>query len=198
MYMLKRILQMLCIFASISLLAYLFYGIWQESRIPIKANETTSFTHFTLPASPSSPSGTYQASFIETSYKGYPTIATLAIPSIELDVPVFATYTEETLSMSATKFYGPNPNTTGNFCIVGHNYNRENMFHNLKNVSIGDTLFLTDAEHGRGTYHIASLYKVAPTDISPLSQETNGETQITLITCTNYSNMRLIVKATKI
>lgn len=144
------------------------------------------------------PFGTYQSQFVETEYKGYNTIAKLFIPKIELDVYVFRDYTEETLALSATKFYGPNPNEIGNFCIAGHNYNKENMFSHLIDLSIGDTLYLIDNTHGRGTYHIYDIYKVVPTDISPLSQETNGSTEVTLITCTNYSSKRLIVKAIKI
>jgi len=142
--------------------------------------------------------GTYQSQFVETTYKGHATIAKLFIPKIDLDVYVFKEYTEETLALSATKFYGPNPNEPGNLCIAGHNYNKENMFHHLIDLSIGDTLFLTDNTHGRGTYRIYDIYKVVPTEISPLSQKTNGATEITLITCTNYSSKRLIVKAIQI
>ena len=40
-----------------------------------------------------------------------------------------------------------------------------------------------------------ATYKVEPENTKPLSQETRGDTEITLITCSDFSSMRIIVKA---
>ena len=191
----KRSIYLICLIAIVLCLLYLAYGFWREYRIPEAASPSPTITTLTLP---DAPMGTYQTEFVDTTYEGYPIIAQLTIPAIDLNIPVLATYSEETLAISATKFYGPAPNEIGNFCIAGHNYPKPNMFNHLIDLSIGDTIYLTDNENGRGTYRIYDLYKVVPTDISPLSQETNGATEITLITCTNYSSKRFIVKAVKI
>ena len=69
------------------------------------------------------------------------------------------------------------------------------MFRNLKNLSIGDNLFIIDNKKGRVEYEIFDIYIVNPKDVACLSQETKGEKQVTLITCTNDSKERIIVKA---
>lgn len=57
----------------------------------------------------------------------YTTIATVSIPKLNLQYPVLdgetdsAEETEALLKISPTKFWGPEPNEVGNFCIVGHN-----------------------------------------------------------------------------
>ena len=64
---------------------------------------------------------------ILTTYKGYPVIAKLEIPKIDLETYVISEYSEQALGVSVTKFYGGNPNEVGNFCIAGHNYVTKNM-----------------------------------------------------------------------
>ena len=68
------------------------------------------------------------------------------------------------------------------------------MFKNLINVNIDDKIFLTDNTNGKHEYIVYEKYKVDCSDISPLSQNTNIR-ELTLITCVNYSNSRLIIKA---
>lgn len=128
-------------------------------------------------------------------YKGYKVISKLEIPKIDLETYVLEKYLEETLNVSVVKFYGANPNEIGNFCIAGHNFKNKNMFRNLKNLSIGDNLFIIDNKKGRVEYEIFDIYIVNPEDVACLSQETKGEKQVTLITCTNDSKERIIVKA---
>ena len=131
-------------------------------------------------------------------YKGYQVIAKLEIPTINLETYILQKYSEETLNISVTKFWGANPNTAGNFCIAGHNFKNENMFRNLKKLKIGDRLFISDNKVGKVEYEIYDLYKVIPEDVSCLSQETNGKKEVTLITCTTDSKERIIVKALEI
>ena len=69
------------------------------------------------------------------------------------------------------------------------------MFKNLKKLSVGDNLFIIDNDIGRVEYEIFDIYKVSPNDVACLSQETNGKREVTLITCTNDSKERIIVKA---
>lgn len=130
-------------------------------------------------------------------YNGYPVIAKLKIPKIELETYILENYSESALNISVTKFWGANPNEIGNFCIVGHNFKRNNMFHNLKNLELGDRLFISDNNVGIVEYEIYDLYKVMPEDISVLSQETDVK-QVTLITCTSDSKKRIIVKAKEV
>ena len=133
-----------------------------------------------------------------TTYKGYPVIAKLEIPKINLETYVISEYSNQALGVSVTKFYGGNPNEVGNFCIAGHNYITKNMFHDLKKLSIGDTFSLIDNNRKEGMYKIYLVETVEPNETQCLSQKTDGRIEVTLITCTTDSSKRIIVKAVKI
>ena len=133
-----------------------------------------------------------------TTYKGYPVIAKLEIPKINLETYVISEYSNQALGVSVTKFYGGNPNEVGNFCIAGHNYITKNMFHDLKKLSIGDTFSLIDNNRKEGMYKIYLVETVEPNETQCLSQKTDGRIEVTLITCTADSSKRIIVKAVKI
>lgn len=133
-----------------------------------------------------------------TTYKGYPVIAKLEIPKINLETYVISEYSNQALGVSVTKFYGGNPNEVGNFCIAGHNYITKNMFHDLKKLDIGDTFTLIDTNHQKGMYKIYLVKTVEPDETQCLSQKTDGRIEVTLITCTTDSSKRIIVKAVKI
>lgn len=133
---------------------------------------------------------------IET-YKGYDVCAKLEIPKISLETYVLKNYSTYVLNVSVTKFWGADPNEVGNFCIAGHNFQNKNMFRNLKNLEIGDKLFVTDNNIGKVEYEIYNMNTVLPNNVDCLSQETNYK-EVTLITCTNDSKKRIIVKAKEI
>lgn len=135
---------------------------------------------------------------IEEQYKGYLVSAKLEIPAISLETYILKKYSEEALNVSVTKFWGAEPNEIGNLCIAGHNFQNKNMFHDLKDLKIGDTLFISDNNIGKVEYNIYDLYKVLPNDVSCLSQETRGRREVTLITCTNDSKERIIVKCREV
>ena len=140
----------------------------------------------------------YPKEEVVNEYKGYQVIARLEIPTINLETYILQKYSEETLNISVTKFWGADPNTEGNFCVAGHNFKNKNMFRNLKKLEIGNKLFILDNAIGKVEYEVYDLYKVLPEDVSCLSQETNGKKEVTLITCTSDSKERIIVKAREI
>ena len=131
-------------------------------------------------------------------YKGYNVSAKLTIPKIDLETYVFEDYDEEAMWLCPTKYFGPEPNEAGNYCIAAHNYNKENMFNHIIELEEGDSIFLSDNKKGQVKYEVYDIYKAEPTDNSPLEQNTNGQKEMTLITCSDYSSKRIIVKARKI
>lgn len=135
---------------------------------------------------------------IEKTYKGYHVCAKLEIPSISLVTNVLKNYSTSALNVSATKFWGVDPNQIGNFCVAGHNFKNKNMFRNLKKLNVGDKLFVTDEKIGKVEYEIFDIYKVFPEDTSCLTSSVAGEREVTLITCTNDSKQRIIVKAKEV
>ena len=83
----------------------------------------------------------------------------------------------------------------GNFCVAGHNFQRKTMFSKLKKLKIKDKIILEDNKNGRTEYEIYEIYKVEPSNVTCLSQETKGKKELTLITCTSDSKKRIIVKS---
>lgn len=132
-------------------------------------------------------------------YKNYEVLAKLEIPNIKLETYVLKTCTDDSLNKSVAMFWGTNPNEIGNCCVAGHNAPRNNnMFYNLKKLEIGNTLTISDNDIGKVQYEIYDIYNVLPEDVTCLSQETNGKREVTLITCTNDSSKRTIVKAREV
>ncbi len=127
----------------------------------------------------------------------YYATATINIPSIDCTYPILNETTDELLKISPTKFWGPEPNDVGNFCIVGHNYRSNKFFSHVPDVEIGEIIEITDIYNKKETvrYKIYDKYIVEPEDVNCTSQRTNGLREITLITCTDDSKQRVIVKA---
>lgn len=136
----------------------------------------------------------YQASNGET----YITEATLNIPALGINYPVLSETSEELLKVSLNKFWGPSPNEVGNYCIVGHNYTNKKMFGKLAEIENGDTVDLTSTNGEVVTYVVYNKYIVEPDDVACTSQLTNGQREVTLITCTNHGKQRLVVKAREV
>lgn len=131
----------------------------------------------------------------------YATIGTVSIPKINVTYPIIdgatdtAEETEELLKISPTKFWGPNPNEVGNFCIVGHNYRNARFFSKVPTLQMGDIVQVTDLLGKTIQYKVYNKYQVDPTDVSCTTQLTNGKKEVTLITCTDDSKHRVVVKA---
>ena len=124
----------------------------------------------------------------------YTTEAILKISKINIEYPILSATSEALLFVSLNKYWGPEPNEVGNYCIVGHYYENGKMFGKLHKLKNGDTAELTDLNGNTITYQVYNKYVVEPTDTSCTSQLTNGRRELTLITCTNGGKQRLVVK----
>lgn len=82
----------------------------------------------------------------------------------------------------------------GNFCIAGHN--QDGIFKRLDELEMGDEITMIDKQEQSVNYKVTEIASTEPTDLE-LLRKTEGKTQITLITCENYSTKRLIVRAEK-
>ena len=127
--------------------------------------------------------------------KTYEIVAILYIPTLEIEYPVFSSTSTELLKVSLNKYWGPNPNKVGNFCILGHNYNDDRFFGKLNKINIGDYIQLTDMTGKTLQYEVYDTFIVDPSDTSCTSQLTGGNKEITLITCTKDFKQRFVVKS---
>lgn len=136
----------------------------------------------------------------EDGYK-YTKVASINIPKINVKYVIIdgetdsEEETEALLKISPIKFWGPDPNQVGNFCIVGHNYRNTKFFSKVPTLENGDIIEITDYTGKTLKYSVYNKYQVKPEDRSCTSQYTNGKKEITIITCTDDSKERVIVKA---
>lgn len=133
-----------------------------------------------------------------TEIEGTEVIGKLEIPKINLTTYILLDTSKETLNKSVTRLCGPSVNGLGNLCITGHNYRNSKMFGNLKKVEINDKIYVTGKNGQRVEYVVYDIYTVYPKEVECLSQDTNYERQLTLITCTTGAIKRLVVKATEV
>lgn len=131
----------------------------------------------------------------------YTTVAVVEIPKINITYPVIYSEdtseqaTEDLLKISVVKYWGPEANQPGNFCIVGHNYHNKRFFSKAATLENGDSIYITDTNNKTLEYKVYNNYVVEPNDLKCTSQLTNGATDITLITCTMTGKQRTIIKA---
>ena len=140
------------------------------------------------------PQTEYQASNGEK----YTIIGIINIPKINVNYPILSSTSDALLKISPCKFWGPNPHEIGNFCIVGHNYRNSKFFSKVPTLEVGDTIELTDMNGKMMKYEVYDKYTVDPTDVACTSQLTHGNREVTLITCTNDSKQRVVVKTREI
>ena len=111
-----------------------------------------------------------------------------------LDYPILSDTSVELLKVSVCRFHGGNPNEVGNLCIAGHNYRNNRFFSKVDTLSIGDIIEITDLSKRTLQYEIYDIHTVDENDRSDTTQYTNGRKEVTLITCTDDSKERIIVR----
>ena len=119
------------------------------------------------------------------------------LPSLQINYVILDGASGENLDISITKVTGPDMNETGNLVLAGHNMRNGSLFGKLKKATIDDAIFLTDEKGNKTEYSITKMYTVKDTNLAPLEQNRKG-VQLTLITCTDNNENRLIVVAEKV
>ena len=196
----KYIISIIILMTIISLMIWLVIEKYQDTKIPVREQQITSIENnieentIIVSKQNTNKQKEYPKEEIIQEYKGYDVCAKLEIPSIKLETYVLKNYSVQALSISVTKFWGANPNQIGNFCIAGHNFKNSNMFSNLKKLEIGEKIYVTDNDIGEVEYTIYNIEKVIPENVECLDQDTKNR-EVTLITCTSDSSLRIIVQA---
>ena len=117
----------------------------------------------------------------------------IEIPKIELEYSIFNNCNEELLKILPCKFYGVNLGEKGNICIAGHNYNDSRFFGKLNRLKNGDEIHISDLNGKKFIYCVYNKYEVSPNNFECLKSIKDYE--LTLLTCDNVNNKRLIIKA---
>uniref|UniRef100_Q01WM4 Sortase family protein n=1 Tax=Solibacter usitatus (strain Ellin6076) TaxID=234267 RepID=Q01WM4_SOLUE len=106
-------------------------------------------------------------------------VGKLEVTRLHISAMVREGVDEATLAIAAGRIpHTALPGTIGNVGIAAH---RDTLFHNLKDVRLGDEIKLTTLE-GEYVYRVVSRRIVAPSDVWILDL-TQAERVLTLLTC---------------
>ncbi len=125
-----------------------------------------------------------QASVIEV--EGYPCIGTLAIPDLELELPVLDDWSYKRLKVAPCRQFGSAQ--TDDLVIAAHNYKRH--FGLLKTLPQGTPVTFTDVNGTVYNYQIDRVQTLQPTDVELVE---NSEAELVLYTCTYGGKTRVTV-----
>lgn len=134
-------------------------------------------------------------------YQGYTVAGTMKIPTINLNYPIVEEVTTHALETALVVLYpsGDNLNQPGNTVVIGHNYRNGLFFSNLKKLTNGAKIYVTDFRGTTVTYEVYNIFEASSTDTSFYTRDTNGLAELTLSTCTDSSNdQRTIIFAKQI
>ena len=135
----------------------------------------------------------YQRPRIE--YNGYGVLGKIKIPATGIEEIVVDKVTTKSIESAVAVLYGPGLNKVGNTVIVGHNYRNGTLFSNNKLLSVGDKIYITDEGGSQVQYTVTKKYITSAQDADFFERDTNGKKGISLSTCTDDSNSRLIIWA---
>ena len=130
-------------------------------------------------------------------YEGFTVVGRMEIPKIDLDLPVLERATKNSLEKSIAFFVGPGLNKVGNTIIVGHNYRNGTFFSRNSELKNGDEIYITDTTGTRIEYTIYNIYTTSSEDSDYITRDTAGKREISLSTCTDDSNYRLVIWASE-
>ena len=99
------------------------------------------------------------------------------------------------MELSVCLAYGPGLNEVGNNVIMGHNYRNRLFFSKLHQVANGDSVFVTDTSGNKVEYKVYNIYTTGPDDFDYANRDTAGKREISLQTCTDDVQKRLIIWA---
>ena len=116
-----------------------------------------------------------------TGYIGY-----VAIPTLEIELPVMSDWSYEKLRVTPCRHAGAT--FTEDLVIAAHNYDQH--FGGLKNLQIGDSVTFTDMDGDVFSYQVALVETVAPTAVE---QVLESEYALVLYTCTYGGKTRVAV-----
>jgi len=123
---------------------------------------------------------------------GYQIIGALTLEKTAQTLPVISETSDKALKVSICWYEGALPGEKGNMVITGHDYASGAHFGQLSKLKEGDRVTLATPQQ---TY----VYEVYGTEIIKPDQpeklnDYEGDTVLTLLTCTNHGNRRLVVR----
>ena len=117
-------------------------------------------------------------------------VASISFPTLDLTLPVASEWSYDLLKDAPCRYSGTPYQSP--MVILGHNYTRH--FGRLDNLSVGDKVFLTDAQGYVFTYTVRETETLPATAVEEV---TLSDWPLTLFTCDLSGNNRFTVRLTK-
>ena len=119
----------------------------------------------------------------------------IEIPSCSITVPITAGIDTASLNAGAGHFTETaNIGENGNACYAGHYSTIYNcIFNNLPSIKLYDIVNGYNSKGGKTEYYVISKFVTTPDNISVLTQPEDTK-DLTLVTCTENGDMRLIIQ----
>lgn len=131
---------------------------------------------------------------LPTMRSNVPVIGQIAVPSVNIHLPIGKGLSEAVLSTGAGTMKEDQQLGEGNYALAGHNLEGTDvLFSPLHRAQIGDQIYITDLQHIY-TYEITLAEVIEPTDVYVLD-DIEHERLLTLITCAFDGQDRLHIKA---
>jgi len=130
---------------------------------------------------------------------GYKVIGELVIDKIDVKNYILLAGADDTnaldIKYAVTKFYGDvDINHNGLIALSGHNY--VTQLKRLPELNKGDKFYLINKEEAtKQEYEIFDKYYCKPSDLECLDPRTNGQKEVTIVTCNPLGTQRLICRA---
>lgn len=185
------IISIITILVITSFYMYNTYKLRKNEKI----SNRLSYNYHTLKLYNGNNSNTYINLPNTVSYTENAIIGEIKIPSIEISYPIFSMLDDDTLKVSPCIFYGKLPPDTGNLCIAGHNYNNNQFFSLIYKLKKEDKIYIYDLNNHEYVYSVFANYEVKTDDLSPIYLYNKNQCELTLVTCNNLNNNRIIIKA---
>lgn len=130
-------------------------------------------------------------------YKEYPMIGYIKIEKTKIEYPILIDVTPGALEVGVGVMYPSNPklNEKGNVVIIGHNYRNGKFFADNDKLVIGDKIKITDLKGKTLTYTIYEISVIPETDTEYITRQRGDNIEISLSTCTDDGNARLVILA---
>ena len=133
----------------------------------------------------------------------YIVVGTIKIAKTKVSYPILERVTVRSIEIAVATQYWPGieqgaesvVNEVGNTVIIGHNYRNGLFFSNNKKLELGDKIQITDSTGRTINYVVYNKYETTATDSDYIGRDTGGKREISLSTCTDDGNSRLIIWA---
>lgn len=122
---------------------------------------------------------------------GYGYIGFLALPGLELELPVMADWTYPQLQIAPCRYTGTT--FADNLVIMAHNYPKH--FGGLKDLQSGDKVTFTDMDGETVEYQVVALEILPPDSVEDV---TSGAYDLTLFTCTYGGENRVVLRCDRV